>query len=200
MTKKTPDGRRKLLKSIAVGSGAIVAGKSLPESWSKPVVDTVMLPAHAATTDDTGSAPTPLPTSYNDDFVFSRPMNGQNSPLENILSGLVQDAHAQAEAGAREGSMCVDTSKAPAFEATVLLSDSKSVLALYTGTGTIGSSAATLVFQEGCDWFGSVKIEIASNDANGALYTVTAHDGDQTTGGTAPVGTDCPVSPGECQK
>ena len=41
--------RRKLLKSIAAGSGAIVAGKSLPDSWSKPVVDSVMLPAHAQT-------------------------------------------------------------------------------------------------------------------------------------------------------
>ncbi len=41
--------RRKLLKSIAAGSGAIIAGKSLPESWSKPVVDSVMLPAHAQT-------------------------------------------------------------------------------------------------------------------------------------------------------
>lgn len=41
--------RRKLLKSIAAGSGAIVAGSSLPENWTKPVVDSVMLPAHAAT-------------------------------------------------------------------------------------------------------------------------------------------------------
>jgi anaerobic selenocysteine-containing dehydrogenase len=43
------DSRRKLLKSIAAGTGAVVAGKSLPESWSRPVVDSVMLPAHAAT-------------------------------------------------------------------------------------------------------------------------------------------------------
>jgi len=43
--------RRKLLKSIAAGSGAIVAGKSLPESWSRPVVDSVMLPAHAQTSE-----------------------------------------------------------------------------------------------------------------------------------------------------
>ncbi len=47
--KKSNDSRRKLLKSIAVGSGAVVAGKSLPESWTKPVIDTVMLPAHAET-------------------------------------------------------------------------------------------------------------------------------------------------------
>jgi len=47
--KRSSESRRKLLKSIAAGSGAIVAGKSLPESWSRPVVDSVMLPAHAQT-------------------------------------------------------------------------------------------------------------------------------------------------------
>jgi len=46
---KSDKSRRKLLKSIAAGSGAIVAGKSLPDSWSRPVVDSVMLPAHAQT-------------------------------------------------------------------------------------------------------------------------------------------------------
>ena len=49
--------RRKLLKSIAAGSGAIVAGKSLPESWSRPVVDSVMLPAHAQTSTAPSSGP-----------------------------------------------------------------------------------------------------------------------------------------------
>ena len=52
--KKSSESRRKLLKSIAAGSGAIVAGKSLPESWSRPVVDSVMLPAHAETSPITG--------------------------------------------------------------------------------------------------------------------------------------------------
>jgi len=50
--KKSNDSRRKLLKSLAVGSGAVVAGKSLPESWSKPVINSIVLPAHAALTDD----------------------------------------------------------------------------------------------------------------------------------------------------
>ncbi|MCP4007879.1 MAG: twin-arginine translocation signal domain-containing protein, partial [Proteobacteria bacterium] len=53
--KKSNDSRRKLLKTIAAGSGAVVAGKSLPESWSKPVIDSVILPAHAATTDNNDS-------------------------------------------------------------------------------------------------------------------------------------------------
>ena len=56
--KKSSESRRKLLKSVAAGSGAIVAGKSLPESWSRPVVDSVMLPAHAQTSPS--SPPSPL--------------------------------------------------------------------------------------------------------------------------------------------
>ena len=51
--KKSSESRRKLLKSIAAGSGVIVAGKSLPESWSRPVVDSVLLPVHALTSGNT---------------------------------------------------------------------------------------------------------------------------------------------------
>ena len=59
--KKSSESRRKLLKTIAAGSGAIVAGKSLPESWSRPVVDSVMLPAHAQTSPATPVIPgTPI--------------------------------------------------------------------------------------------------------------------------------------------
>lgn len=46
---KPGESRRKLLKSIAAGGGAIVAGKNLPESWSRPVLDAVVIPAHAQT-------------------------------------------------------------------------------------------------------------------------------------------------------
>jgi len=41
--------RRKLLKSVLAGSGAIIVGKNLPESWSRPIVDSVILPVHAQT-------------------------------------------------------------------------------------------------------------------------------------------------------
>ena len=47
--KKSSDSRRKLLKSIAAGSGAVAIGQSVPESWKKPVIDAVTLPVHAAT-------------------------------------------------------------------------------------------------------------------------------------------------------
>ncbi|HKI74283.1 MAG TPA: hypothetical protein VJ998_06560 [Pseudomonadales bacterium] len=41
--------RRKLLKSLAAGSGAVIAGKTLPEHWNRPVIESVVLPAHAQT-------------------------------------------------------------------------------------------------------------------------------------------------------
>ena len=68
--KKSNESRRKLLKSIAAGSGAIVAGKSLPESWSRPVVDSVMLPVHAQT-----SPPPPPPPQ----LTYSCSVVGQSS-------------------------------------------------------------------------------------------------------------------------
>jgi|GEM_PF-1175315 len=62
--KKSGESRRKLLKSIAAGSGAIVAGKSLPESWSRPVVDSVMLPAHAQTSPPPSACTTEFAGTY----------------------------------------------------------------------------------------------------------------------------------------
>ena len=42
-----PEGRRRLLKALAVGGGAVVVGASLPAAWTKPVIESVVLPAHA---------------------------------------------------------------------------------------------------------------------------------------------------------
>ena len=50
-------GRRRLLKSLAVGGGAMSAAKVVPEAWVKPVVDSVVLPAHSQTSP--GGDPTP---------------------------------------------------------------------------------------------------------------------------------------------
>ncbi|MFW2439259.1 MAG: hypothetical protein ACN4GR_07795 [Arenicellales bacterium] len=71
--KKSNDSRRKLLKSIAAGSGVIVAGKSLPESWSRPIVDSVILPVHAQTSGGpfAGNATTTTPT-LGTDSVFAQ--------------------------------------------------------------------------------------------------------------------------------
>lgn len=81
--KKTTEDRRKLLKSVAAGGGAIIAGKTLPEKWTKPAIDSVMLPAHAQTSLGTysGSA---QQASIGSDSTFAR-----------ALDSLVPQAHAR---------------------------------------------------------------------------------------------------------
>ncbi len=195
--KKSNDSRRKLLKSIAAGSGAVVAGKSLPESWSKPVINSVMLPAHASTTDDSGTSggdttTTAAPTWYSDTLSFIQ-TDTQNSLLEDALSVLVQNAHACCSA--TQGSMCVDTSNAPTFKAQVLVTDGQTS-ALHTGSGTIGGGPAKLIFSSGCDWFDGVSIAVSTPGENGAGYTVRS--GDEIAKGTAPAGQNCPSEPGDC--
>ena len=51
MTNKTNEssGRRKLLKTAAASSGMAVVATALPTNWTKPVVDSILLPAHAQT-------------------------------------------------------------------------------------------------------------------------------------------------------
>lgn len=41
--------RRRLLKSVVAGGGVLATGKLLPENWARPVVQSVVLPAHAQT-------------------------------------------------------------------------------------------------------------------------------------------------------
>lgn len=54
--KKNELSRRRLLRSIAAGAG--VAATTLPKTWVTPVVDSVMLPAHAQTSPTTCSPTT----------------------------------------------------------------------------------------------------------------------------------------------
>lgn len=44
-----PIGRRKLLKILAATVGAAQASFLLPEKWTKPLFDAIIVPAHAAT-------------------------------------------------------------------------------------------------------------------------------------------------------
>ena len=46
--------RRRALKTAVLGGAAVVV---TPEKWSKPIVDSIVLPAHATTTEQTRSEP-----------------------------------------------------------------------------------------------------------------------------------------------
>jgi Mg-chelatase subunit ChlD len=59
-------GRRKLLKALAAGGGAIAVTAIVPGKWAKPVIEAGLLPAHAQaspTAVPTAAYPTPFPCS-----------------------------------------------------------------------------------------------------------------------------------------
>jgi hypothetical protein len=92
--KKSSESRRKLLKSIAAGSGAVIAGKSLPESWSRPIVDSVMLPAHAQT-----SPPAPQTYEYYGTDITGEFVSNEfedNNLFAGIMNTVLPEAHAHA--------------------------------------------------------------------------------------------------------
>lgn len=53
--------RRKAVRRVLVGGGIITAGSQLPSKWTKPVVETVLMAAHAGTSPV--GAPTAAPSS-----------------------------------------------------------------------------------------------------------------------------------------
>ncbi len=87
--KKTADSRRKALKSIAAGTGAVVAGKSLPESWAKPIVDSVILPAHALISDP---ALTSSPSECNDELTITEEIHSCSDSQTNEIAHYIDDS------------------------------------------------------------------------------------------------------------
>jgi len=66
-SKKVESARRKLLKTLMVGGGAVTASKLLPEQWARPVVGSVMLPAHAGLS----TCATEIFSFFSDPFIYN---------------------------------------------------------------------------------------------------------------------------------
>ena len=47
--KRSKQTRRNILKSMAIGSGAVASAKAVPDQWTKPVLNSLILPAHGQT-------------------------------------------------------------------------------------------------------------------------------------------------------
>ncbi len=98
--------RRKILRNIVVGGGAMTAARAVPEHWSRPVVDSVVLPGHAATSVAGGGGPVPVGTFVSGSVVVdnSDPFEGTqfaeaagepDSISEELLEFFMPSAHAQ---------------------------------------------------------------------------------------------------------
>ena len=76
--------RRRLIKAIAGSSSVIVGAKVIPKEWTKPLVDSVILPAHAQIT-----PPPPDPSPSLSLTCEGTPPNGSMVPLGGAVSALV---------------------------------------------------------------------------------------------------------------
>jgi len=54
--------RREALKKIAMGGTIAFGASALPPRWTKPIVDKVLVPAHAQTSPPPGNTPSPTPS------------------------------------------------------------------------------------------------------------------------------------------
>ena len=52
------ESRRAALRKILIGGGAITGAKFLPDEWTKPIVNAIVVPAHAQSTGPTTAPPT----------------------------------------------------------------------------------------------------------------------------------------------
>lgn len=120
--------RRAALKKLLGISGAAAVSQALPEQWIKPVVDAVVLPAHAQ-------------TSQQLDFFGPVPpgMGAVDAPGDGLLETLVPAAHASFV-----GSVCLSILGS---SYTARVADGGLV---WTGAGTVGGGDATLNGAPGC--------------------------------------------------
>ncbi len=54
---KPTNNRRIILKTMLASAGVTTASGAMPAKWQKPLIEAVLLPAHAATTDDLETVP-----------------------------------------------------------------------------------------------------------------------------------------------
>ena len=92
--------RRRLLLSLSVAGGALATGKMVPEKWVAPVVDSVLLPAHAQTTGELRQA-----ASSGSDTIVSTTANhtdaiaSSQGALDRVIASAIPTAHALEEVG-----------------------------------------------------------------------------------------------------
>lgn len=121
--------RRRLLKALGGAGGAFAAGRSLPEHWTRPAVDAVLLPAHAQAT-GTG------PWSGNGTATLLGP-----GPAKGVGDRLLDAVIPPANAGAKDdgGPFCFDI-----YVCIEMVDTAKAKVRIFDCCGPSTSSTCTL--------------------------------------------------------
>lgn len=154
--------RRGALKRLAAGGAAAGILAALPSRWTRPVVESVMLPAHAQT-----SEPGEPDGVF---FAASQPTDSRS-----ILDWFVPAAHAVVVPDCQIGSGCATLADG---EITLFLrlTDGKSIPSCYSGMGGVGDTVA-LSPQNGINILCNKTVDIVSLEGTAPNRTLTLSNG-----------------------
>jgi hypothetical protein len=166
MTDKNSSARRrKLLKTIAAGSGAVIAGKNLPDNWVRPVVDSVTLPAHAQTSTRTFFLINTI-THMDNQLLDVTPEELIAQSEQGPLNWLVKTAEAQPPTQV----FCIQVTGNDYTAQVQVFSN------YYTGSGTVGDPLSAL--DSSCLMV--QPLEFAVDDIVGSMANIRLSDGKKT--------------------
>lgn len=163
--------RRKALKKILAGSGTVVTAAAMQDKWAKPVVDSVVLPAHAQAS-GVAMRSSGVVAITNGSISDSDAQFAQSSILDTLIPA------ANAINGCILSGQCFDVS-ATTDSATVTMTDGNTAtvgLSNGTGNGTLSPSGIPC----------TCTLDDANDPTKGGFLSL----GDGCTGYGAPFGVD----------
>jgi len=184
------NARRKLIKALAgVGVGT-VAARQLPEGWTRPLVNHVLLPAHAQLSTITG--------------VYSTAALVVTDARGSLLDGLIAPAYASAPIVVT-ASIYADIINGVASVQVLIGTSQHSTGYYFTGSGIeLGAASATVLTLQNVGSCGpdnvsaSIRIDDVAGSANGTIYFSNVNVGARDEPFTlAPGGSPIP-NPGDC--
>jgi len=178
--------RRKLLKSIAVGSGAVIAGKSLPEKWSKPIVDSVSIPAHALTSTRVYAANLSGIVG-----IGSEIMQAGNTVIETLIPNAQAGGGGPVVPPPPDEFLCIIVF-GDMFDGRFSRQYNPGDINEYENAGGTIGNELTLIFTAGCGNAIQPKLAISNPTASGVDFTLDC--GLEQVSGTLPPG-DCSIVP-----
>ena len=189
MEDKRTNNRRKVLLGL---TGGIAGASQLPSKWTKPVIDSVILPAHAQTSATTAAPTTtmaPLPTNFRGNISLAVSLT--SNQRDSIFSALIPKAYAGTMNPT--GDLCITSNDGTSFEAKLLYDFDGTHF--NEGSGSVGGGSTGFPQTGGTAGCFIIDASIAVNSISqsGADFSIS---GEVNAMGTLPVGSGCPTNPG----
>jgi hypothetical protein len=190
MNRPSP-ARRKLIKALAgIGAGA-VAVRQLPQEWTRPLVNHVLLPAHARLSTITG--------------VYSTAALVVTDAGGALLDGVIAPVYASVPV-AVTASIYADIVDGVASVQVLISTSDHSVGFYFTGSGievgAVGATALALKNEGSCgleEASASIRIDDVTGTANGTLYFTSINTGARDEPFQLALGGSPIPNPGDCQ-